>query len=102
MPDTPQPAPEQNPPQPTDPIVPPMRDPPATPYRDPVPPPMKDPPDRPMHDPDPPPFRDPPDQPIKAQSAVLRNRSALATTLTDERAIAAAPTIGESRMPSTV
>src|SRR4051794_36645736 len=53
MPDTPQPAPEQNPPQPTDPVVPPMRDPPDTPYRDPVPPPMKDPPDRPMHDPDP-------------------------------------------------
>ena len=36
---------------------------------------------------------------ITAQSLVVRKRKAFATTLTDDSAMAAAPTTGESRMP---
>ncbi len=58
MPD-PKPAPQD--PQPvTDPVAPPMRDPPGSPLNDPNPPQPNDPPDAPLRDPDPPPYQDPP------------------------------------------
>ncbi len=62
MPDPSKPTPEQSPPQPlTDPVAPPMRDPPDAPYRDPQPPQPNDPPpSQPLRDPDPPPYSDPP------------------------------------------
>ena len=45
----------------TDPVLPPMRDPPDAPYHDPVkPPPSDPPPDKPLRDPDPQPYKDPP------------------------------------------
>ena len=106
MPDPTRPTPEQQPPQPlTDPVVPPLRDPPAGPYRDPVPPQPSDPQHKPLRDPDPPPDKDPPGARRGAllrrrhHSRTVRNRSAFPTTLTDDSAIAAAPMIGESRMP---
>lgn len=40
-------------------------------------------------------------RPVGDQSWVVRNRSALPTTLTEESAIAAAPMTGESRIPNT-
>jgi hypothetical protein len=53
----------------TDPVVPPMRDPPGAPYRDPVQPPPNDPPSQPLRDPDPPGYHDPPVTPPRDKGA---------------------------------
>jgi len=62
----PDPKPEQ--PPLTDPVVPPLRDPPDAPYRDPVQPPPNDPPPRPLRDPDPPGYKDPPAKPRRTRA----------------------------------